>query len=95
MHPRTCVALSALSLLTVTCKNDSHGIPDGLEVFTASLTGANERPSPVTTSATGSAIVTVLGETVTWKVDVIDIDSVNAAHIHIGGPETPGTRCAV
>jgi len=44
----------------------------------------------VITTATGSAIVTVLGETVTWKVDVIEIDSVIAAHIHIGGPADAG-----
>jgi len=90
MPPRTRITLAALALLTITCKDETTGIPAGLEVFTASLTGANERPSPVATSATGSAIVTVLGETVTWKVDVIDIDSVNAAHIHIGGPEDAG-----
>ncbi|HKA57152.1 MAG TPA: CHRD domain-containing protein [Gemmatimonadales bacterium] len=90
MLPRTAAVLAVSSLLVLTCNDASVSNPAGLEVFTASLTGGNERPSPVTTSATGSAIVTVLGQTVTWKVDVIDIDSANAAHIHIGGPQDAG-----
>src|SRR5262245_66687944 len=90
MLPRTAAVLAVSSLLVLTCNDASVSNPAGLEVFTASLTGGNERPSPVTTSATGSAIVTVLGQSVTWKVDVIDIDSGNAAHIHIGRRQDAG-----
>jgi len=37
----------------------------------------------VTTTATGHAVVTILGNTVTWKVDVdTPIDSLIAGHIH-------------
>jgi CHRD domain-containing protein len=58
-------------------------IPSGLEVYTATLNGANERPTPVTTTATGSAIVTVLGNQVSWKVDILTpIDSIFLGHIH-------------
>jgi CHRD domain-containing protein len=78
-------------LASLACKDDVSGIPAGLEVFTASLNGANERPTPVTTSASGTAILTVLGDLVTWKVEVMDIDSVNAAHLYIGGPADVGT----
>jgi len=88
---RMCIVLATVSLLGITCKNETvSGIPAGLDVFTATLTGANERPTPVTTTATGTAIVTVVGTILTWKVDVVNIDSVNAAHIHIGGPEEAG-----
>lgn len=82
--------LAAVLLTSAGCKDNVSGIPAGVDVFTASLTGANERPTPVSTSATGTAIVTVLGDLVTWKVDVVNIDSVNAAYIYVGGPEDTG-----
>src|SRR6266550_4641196 len=66
------------------CSDDSTGIPAGLEVYTATLNGANEAPTPVTTTATGHAVVTVLGDSVvSWEV-IIDspIDSIILGHIH-------------
>jgi CHRD domain-containing protein len=86
---RTCTVATTIALASIACSDDVSGIPAGLEVFTATLTGANERP-PVTTSATGTAILTVLGDLVTWKVDVANIDNVNAAYLYIGGPEETG-----
>ncbi len=63
--------------------NNTTGIPPGLEVYTASLNGANERLTPVTTTARGTAIVTVLGNQLSWKVDITaSIDSITAGHIH-------------
>jgi len=76
--------LAAVALLGVACEDDATGIPAGLEVYTANLTGANERPTPVTTTATGHAVVTILGDSlISWEV-VIDspIDSIIAGHIH-------------
>lgn len=87
----TYTILATIALATFGCKDDVSGIPAGLEVFTATLTGANERPTSVTTSASGTAIVTVLGDLVTWKVDVANVDSVTAAYLYIGGPEEVGT----
>jgi len=67
----------------VACNDDSTGIPAGVEVYTAQLNGPNEAPTPVTTTATGHAVVTVLGNLVSWKVDIdTPIDSINAGHIH-------------
>ena len=66
------------------CSDDSTGIPAGLEVYTATLNGANEAPTAVTTTATGHAVVTVLGDSVvSWEV-IIDspIDSITLGHIH-------------
>ena len=73
-----------IAAVGVAC-NDNNGvtIPSGLEIYTAQLNGANEAPTPVTTTATGHAVVTILGNTVTWKVDVdAPIDSLIAGHIH-------------
>lgn len=76
--------LAAVALLGVACKDDATGIPAGLEVFTANLSGANERPTAVTSTATGHAVVTILGDSlISWEV-VIDspIDSITVGHIH-------------
>lgn len=87
---RVFTVLAATALLGIACEDNATGIPAGLEVFTAQLNGANERPTPVTTSATGHAIVTILGDSlISWEV-VIDspIDSVTAGHIHRFNPDT-------
>jgi hypothetical protein len=71
--------------------NNSTGIPPGLEVYVASLNGANERLTPVTTTARATAIVTVLGSQISWKVDITAaIDSVIAGHIHRGIADSAG-----
>ncbi len=81
--PRVFSVLAALAIIGVSCKDETTGIPAGLEVYTATLNGANEAPTAVTTTATGTAIVTVLGKQVTWKVDILTaIDSISAGHIH-------------
>jgi hypothetical protein len=71
--------------------NNSTGIPPGLEVYVASLNGANERLTPVTTTARATAIVTVLRSQISWKVDITAaIDSVIAGHIHRGIADSAG-----
>jgi hypothetical protein len=71
--------------------NNSTGIPAGLEVYTATLNGANERPTAVTSTATATAIITVLGNEISWKVDITTaIDSVFAGHIHRGVADSAG-----
>jgi hypothetical protein len=61
------------------------------EFFEASLEGANERPTPVTTSASGSSTVTILDtnriRVETW---ISTIDSVTQSHIHAGDANTAG-----
>jgi len=77
------LAVFAAIAIVGSCSDNTTGIPAGLEVFTASLNGANERPTPVTTTATGSAIITALGNQLSWKVDITSaIDSVTIGHIH-------------
>jgi hypothetical protein len=76
-------ALSAVALIGVACGDDTVGIPADVEIYRARpMNGANERPTPVTTTATGEAVVTIIGNLVSWKVDVVGISNVNAGHIH-------------
>jgi len=82
---RVLVMFATISLVGVACSdnNTTTGIPAGLSVFTATLNGANEKPTAVTTTAAGSAIVTILGNQLSWKVDITSaIDSITAGHIH-------------
>jgi len=77
------LAVFAAIAIVGSCSDNTVGIPAGLEVFTASLNGANERLTPVTTTAQGSAIITALGHQLSWKVDITSaIDSVTIGHIH-------------
>ena len=87
---RMFTVLAAVAAIGVACGDDTTGIPSGVEVFVATLNGANERPNPVTTTATGRAVITVLGNLVSWKVDVTGIDSTTAGHIHKGVADSTG-----
>jgi hypothetical protein len=88
---RALAVVATVTTIGIACNNNSTGIPAGLEVYTADLNGANERPTPVTTTATAHAIVTVLGTEITWKVDITTaIDSVIAGHIHRGVADSAG-----
>jgi hypothetical protein len=74
----TLVAAMALSNCT-----DKVGIQVS-ERFTADLKGTNERPTQVTTTATGSATFTYVADipALFYRIDVAGIDSAFAAHIH-------------
>jgi hypothetical protein len=80
------VALIAALGLSLSCDDDDDLTEPVLETeFEATLDGANERPDPVTTTATGSATVTIVGEnSLDFSVTVADITDVQAAHIHVG-----------
>lgn len=86
MHAaRAFAVFAAVGLIGLGCSDDNTGvtIPSGLEIYTAELNGGNEAPAPVTTTATGHAVVTILGNVVTWKVDIdTPIDSIILGHIH-------------
>lgn len=90
---RTFTALAAVALVGVACGDDiiTTPIPEGLEVFTATLNGANVVPALVSpTTATGEAIVTVMDNLVSWRVEVTGIENVSAGHIHLGAEGVPG-----
>jgi hypothetical protein len=83
------VAFAAALSLGADCDDDPTGIEAEAD-FEASLTGAAERPNPVTTSAVGSAFFDVQGSTVRFRIEVENIQNVTAAHIHVGGTAVAG-----
>jgi CHRD domain len=61
------------------------------EFFTATLTGDAERPNPVTTTASGSAEITILNpDLIRVETLVSATDSVTQAHIHAGDAASAG-----
>jgi hypothetical protein len=85
------VALIASLTLGGECDDDDDPMgPDEDPEFEASLTGAAERPDPVTTDATGDAGIDFDEETVRYFIEVEDITDVTLAHIHVGDANTAG-----
>jgi hypothetical protein len=84
------VALAAALSLGSDCDDDPTGIVEDAEFLADPLTGAAERPDPVTTTATGAAFFDVDGSTVRFRVEVEDIENVTLAHIHNGGVDIAG-----
>jgi len=85
MRVRAFAVFVSVALIGGACSDNNNGvtIPSGLEIYTAQLNGANEAPTAVTTTAAGHAIVTVMGDLISWKVDIdAAIDSMTAGHIH-------------
>jgi len=83
----------AVVLAVGSCKDDV-GITVS-ERFTATLNGANEKPTPVTTTATGTAKFTYVADipAIFYRIDVVGIDSATAAHIH--GPADANSPAGV
>jgi len=82
-------ALVGTVLVAGDCDDDPTGIAVDAD-FEATLTGSAERPDPVTTNATGSAFFDENNGTVSFRVEVEDIENVTLAHIHVGGVEVAG-----
>jgi hypothetical protein len=92
-------ALLALTTVTAVACDDEDEDPNGppdTNTFEANLTGAAERPTPVTTTATGEATFTVTtsGSVTTVQYSVVVTGNlsgpVTAAHIH-GPSDASGT----
>lgn len=84
MHARLLFGgLATVGMLAAAGCEDEVG-PTVSERFTATLTGAAERPTPVVTTATGSAEFQIIDGVpgIHFTLSVADIDSVTAAHIH-------------
>ena len=87
---RTLAMVAAIALVGA-CSDDTTGIPSNVEIFQATLNGANEFPAlPTATTATGSATITALGNVISWQVEVENINNVSAGHIHFGAAGASG-----
>ena len=87
------VATLAVVLALGSCKDDV-GVTVS-ERFMATLSGASSRPTPITTTATGTAEFTYVADLATlfYRIDVGSLDSVTLAHIH--APADTGSNAGV
>jgi len=92
MWRRNMLTLLGAGMLAVVsaCSDDTGPEP---ERFTAALNGVNERPNPVTTTATGTATFTVRGSTVDFTITAANLSDATAAHIH--GPASASQTAGV
>jgi hypothetical protein len=84
-HAGSLAVLLVLGLAGVGCNDGT----EGQEAFQATLSGSEEVP-PRSTGASGSAGVTVEGNTVHYSVEVRGISNVIGAHIHLAPRGTNG-----
>ena len=83
------LATAAVVLGIAACSDDDDPVVASDPVFVATLAGANERPNPVTTAASGTATVTVSGGTATYVVTYSGINGTpTGSHIHAPGNAT-------
>lgn len=81
-------ALSLLALLAACGDDAAAPVP---ERYILALSGTNERPNPVTTSASASALITVLSrDSIEFLIYVAGADSITASHIHAGDANSAG-----
>ena len=78
----TMVVGSLLPLLSA-CGDDDDDPGSPATSFIATLSGANEGPTPVNTDASGTATLTITGQQIEYTVNVTNIQNAVVAHIHI------------
>lgn len=86
-------ALAAVSLLAACDDGEAVLAPQPATEFEATLTGAAERPNPVSPSGSGTATFTLndAGTAVSYSITVQNMTSaISAAHIHLGDASVSG-----
>jgi hypothetical protein len=84
------LTLSAVVCVAAACSSDEVTIPVR-ERYVVPLNGQNERPNAVTTTATGSAVVTMISaDSIEWVLYVSGMDSITAGHFHAADANTAG-----
>jgi hypothetical protein len=94
MRARLSGGVTLVALLGLGSCTDNVGITVS-ERFAATLSGANSRPTAITSSASGTASFTYVSDikTLFYSINVAGIDSVFLAHIH--GPADTGNAAGV
>jgi hypothetical protein len=78
------IALAVLLTAVAACDDDDdNGGTEPDTEFEAALSGENEVP-PRSTTATGTATLTVEGSAIAYRVDVVNLENVLFSHIHVG-----------
>lgn len=78
--PTLKIAIAALLPIVAACGDD--GPADPATSFTATLSGTNEVPA-VTTTATGTATLSVSGDQITYTINVTNLQNAVLGHIHL------------
>jgi hypothetical protein len=79
------LAMAGLFVVIAACGDDDDDGTNPATDFDASLSGAEEDP-PVTTSATGSATVSIEADQIVYHVETTDLENVLVSHIHVQEP---------
>lgn len=82
------LSLGAMALAAGCGSDSTTGVAS--ETFSASLNGANEKPTARTTTGAGTASFLLRRDTLSWTVTMTNMTNVSAGHIHIGGPDVAG-----
>jgi hypothetical protein len=83
------LAIAALLPILLTCGDDEPADPATATSFTATLTGASEVPA-VTTTATGTAELTVSGSQITYTITATNLQNAVLGHIHLAAAGANG-----
>ena len=83
------MAVAALLPIVAACGDDEPVDPATATNFTATLSGANEVPA-VTTTATGTATLSVSGSQITYTINVTNLQNAVLGHIHLAAAGVNG-----
>ena len=90
MRVRLFASATMLAAAGFVACNDSTTAPAST-TFIATMTGANERPTPNTSSATGTATYVLTGNLLSYVVTVNGLTApASGAHIHVGASTVAG-----
>ncbi len=90
MRVRLFASATMLAAAGFVACNDSTTAPTST-TFVATMTGANERPTPNTSTATGTATYVLTGNLLSYVVTVNGLTApASGAHIHVGASTVAG-----
>ena len=85
------LAGGSVLLAVAACDDDDDPITGGSVTYRSTMNGANERPTPNASAATGTATYTLTGNTLSFTVSVSGLTApATGAHIHVGNATQAG-----